>query len=186
MSVPRHESVPVIRRVASAIASYIGFGTDEETFIPSAPVSRTPRPQVMARQAPRTITPQHRNEPHKWQRHAQLRAYTPPITPDVREARRLAVRGLYAIRHGAPDVGFTYFAEAAKCREVDLTAVPGFWDLTRGQMMIAVEAYEHVERYREMAALDAQIATIFRPTLVGDSAQPVSLITMKRTRASGD
>lgn len=180
MSVTRHESVPVVQRVTNAIASYIGFGADEEPATLPTPVNHAPQPHVQTGSAPRS------SRPHKWQRHAQLRAYTPPIAPDVREARRLAVRGLYAVRQNAPEAGLNYFTEAARCREVDLTAVPGFWELTRGQMMVAVEAYDRVERYRDMAALDAQIATIFRPTLIDGASQPIAPLTMKRNRANGD
>jgi hypothetical protein len=40
-------------------------------------------------------------------------------------------------------------------------------------MQTAVEAYEQAGRYRDAAALDAHIATIFRPSLVGANLQPV-------------
>lgn len=182
----------MIRRIATAIASYIGFGIDEELIAPPTTPSITCEPQstydpqllrVVPTPASKTQTASHQ---HKWQRHAQLRAYTPPIAPDVREARRLAVRGLYAVRQDAPEAALEYFVEAAKCRDVDLTAIPGFWDLTRGQMMVAVEAYDRVERYRDMAALDAQIATVFRPQLVGEGTPTTPTISPKRVRLSGD
>ena len=88
-------------------------------------------------------------------------------------ARQEAVRGLFAAHAGAIDVAVQHFAIAARCDEVELTAVPGFWQLTRGQMQAAVEAYEQVGRYRDAAALDAHIATIFRPSLVGATVKPV-------------
>lgn len=173
----------MLRRVATAIASYIGFGPEDDLVapthvVPVAPPQSSPQPQVHPVVAPAPMPRQ-----HKWQRHTQLRAYTPPITPDVREARRCAVRGIYAVREGATEVALDHFIQAARCREVDLTAVPGFWELTRGQMMVAVDAYERVERYREAASLDAQISTIFRPQLVGEDSP---IVLPKRVRLSGD
>lgn len=109
----------------------------------------------------------------KWRRHPQLREYRDPISDSVRSARHEAVRGLCAARAGAAEVAVNHFVIAARCDEVELTAVPGFWTMTRGQMGMAVEAYELVGRYRDAAALDAHIATIFRPSLVGVDLKPV-------------
>lgn len=177
MSAVRRHPEPLVLRMACAIARYIGFGTDD---IP-------PLPPAVAEQRP--ATPATQTKPHlslvapvsasrttigdKWRRHPRLRDYQAPLPEHVRVARHEAVRGLCAARAGATDLAIHHFALAARSDEVDLTAVPGFWDLTRGQMTMAVEAYEQAGRYRDAAALDAHIATIFRPSLVGITLQPV-------------
>ncbi len=167
----------MVLRIGHAIARYIGLDEDD-TFIsgPVAPVTATkvaistarPRLTLM-----KPVVPEHDASSHKWRRHPQLRDYEAPISADVRTARHEAVRGLCAARAGASEVASTHFTFAAGCDEVDITAVPGFWSLTRGQMQIAVDAYERVGRVRDAAALDAQIATIFRPSLVGVKQLPV-------------
>lgn len=178
---------PLVLRMASAIATYIGLGHDEQPSIVH-PSVQTPQPVSQApslRLIP-TSPEDTKSVAHKWRRHPQLRSYTPPITPDVREARRLAVRGLYAAREGAWDVATDHFAQAATCMEMDLTAVPGFWELSRGQMQCAVEAYEQVERYRDAAALDSQISTVFRPNLVGHAPMAMSSGLAKHSATGSD
>ena len=100
----------------------------------------------------------------RWRRHPQLlKPHTPDISTDQRGARHDAVRGLYAARAGAFDVAREQFARAATCTDIDLSAIPGFWQLSRSAMMTAVEAYEQVDRIRDAAALNAQIRTMYRP-----------------------
>lgn len=177
MSTIREHSEPMVLRMAHAIARYIGFGEEEplttHAVMAEIPVSKptvAPKPRLSVVESVQT-----REEARltKWRRHPQLREYRPAISDDVRTARHEAVRGLCAARAGASDVALNHFSIAARCEQVDLTAVPGFWKLTRGQMQMAVEAYEKVGRYRDAAALDAHIATIFRPSLVGVKLQPV-------------
>jgi hypothetical protein len=163
--------------MAHAIARYIGFEEDEPTPVPTvierpttAKRTETPEPHlslVKSVESGPALTG------HKWRRHSKLREYQAALPDDVRIARQEAVRGLCAARAGAIEVAVQHFALAARCDEVELTAVPGFWQLTRGQMQTAVEAYEQAGRYRDAAALDAHIATIFRPSLVGANLQPV-------------
>lgn len=186
MSTLRLHTEPMVLRVARAIASYIGFGDEndiriqEPATIRSVPRTATPKPRL-ERSLPvqstlRLMPDQADTKPQpslKWRRHAQLRAYEPALPEDVRQGRHAAVRGLFAAREGALDVATRHFALAAQCDEVDLTAIPGFWNLTRGQMQTAVDAYESVGRHRDAAALDAHIETIFRPSLVGASQQPI-------------
>lgn len=185
MSTFQLHSEPIILRVARALASYIGFGSDDAKETASArkspfECSATSRPRstpvrsaaTTLRLMPSVDAPETATD-HKWRRHAQLRAYSAPIPADVRQGRHEAVRGLFAAREGALDVASQHFMIAASCEDVDITAVPGFWNLTRGQMLTAVSAYESVERYRDAAALDAHIATIFRPSLVGSSIAPI-------------
>lgn len=170
----------MVLRMAHAIASYIGFGEDSLAPVstlaneeaednptrPSVPHLTVVQPAVQEN----TLT---ENKLGKWRRHPQLRDYQPTMPAEERAARHEAVRGLYAAHAGAMDVARKHFMIAARCNQVDLTAVPGFWNLTRGQMQVAVNAYEQVGRYRDGAALDAHIATIFRPSLVGSKLTPI-------------
>lgn len=174
---------PMILRMANAITRFIGFGNDETANQPTMAVTssaerkpESPTPSlhlVPAEIELGTTTNETQHPSHKWRRHAKLRAYEAPLSIDVRNGRHEAVRGLFAARAGALDVATQHFTAAACWDEVDLTAVPGFWNLTRGQMQTAVDAYERANRYRDAAALDAQIQTIFRPSLVGTSMAPI-------------
>lgn len=177
MATHRWHSEPIVLRMAHAIARYIGFG--EEDAAPVVTVAERGAPVKAAEPARSRLTlvqpAANGSTPtaHKWRRHPQLREYRAPLEDTVRAARQEAVRGLFAARAGAIEVALHHFASAARCDDVDLTAVPGFWELTRGQMQAAVQAYEEAGRYRDAAALDAHIATIFRPSLVGARVQPV-------------
>lgn len=177
MSTLRWHSEPMILRIANAIAQYIGFSSDDIPLAP--PVSekqmhgqeQAPRqPELRLVSNPQN-TRQHPN--HKWRRHPRLLAYKAPISSEERNGRYDSARGLAAAKAGALAVATKHFIQAAECDEVDITAVPGFWNLTRGQMQTAVDAYEAVGRYRDSAALDAQISTIFRPSLVGVRQQSI-------------
>lgn len=177
MSTSRRHSEPMVCRLGNAIARYIGFGSDD--FQPPSPSVNPSAQESVPLSAQHSLRLMPSPEAtvqlsgHKWRRHPQLRAYEAPITDDVRDSRHKAVRGLFAARAGAIDVATEHFSIAAQCEAVDLTAVPGFWKLTRRQMQTAVDAYEAVGRYRDAAALDAQIATIFRPSLVGAKLEPI-------------
>ena len=110
---------------------------------------------------PRVIRPA---EGFKWRRHPQLlNQPAPDLTHNQREARHEAVRGLYAARAGAIEVAVDHFTRAAHCPEIDLSAIPGFWQLGRSAMLTAVEAYERVDRIRDASALNARIRTMYRP-----------------------
>lgn len=177
----------MVLRWADAIATFIGFGEDAVQATPftsaerSTPSGAKVRPAL---QLVKTDSEEDVDPGYKWRRHPQLRAYTSPLAPDVREARRYAVRGLYAAREGALEVATDLFTQAVMCRDVDLTAIPGFWDLTRGQMQTAIDAYENAERYREAAALDAQIASIYRPNIVGYEPTPIAPRMRRRSAGS--
>lgn len=177
MSTLQWHTEPMVLRIARAISQYIGFGNDDSPD-PSPqpvkpkekPVQEQPQPALRLMPDPET---QAQHPSHKWRRHEALRSYESPLPSVVRDGRHEAVRGLFAARSGALDVAMQHFTLAAQCEDVDITAVPGFWKLTRGQMQTAVDAYEATGRYRDAAALDAHIATIFRPSLVGASRQPI-------------
>ena len=182
MSTIRIHSEPMVLRVARAVASYIGFGEEDidlnvgvadDPAASPKPRTQHPVPKEPSLRLMPNPDQEKQHSSHKWRRHPQLRAYESPLPEDVRRGRNEAVRGLFAARAGALDVATRLFAAAAECPDVDLTAVPGFWNLTRGQMQTAVDAYEHVGRYRDAAALDAHIMTIFRPSLVGSSNKPI-------------
>lgn len=179
MSTVRWHSEPIVLRMAHAVARYIGFGEDEPSPALTVPVEpaaakRVERPAPhLSLVKPIELESEQHIVGHKWRRHPQLREYHAPMPEDIRVARHEAVRGLCAARAGATEVAIQHFALAAQCDEVELTAVPGFWELSRGQMQTAVYAYEQVGRYRDAAALDAHIATIFRPSLVGARLQPI-------------
>lgn len=110
---------------------------------------------------PRVIHP---TDGFRWRRHPQLlKQPASDLAHNERDARHEAVRGLYAARAGAIEVAVSHFTRAAECPDIDLSAIPGFWQLSRTAMMTAVEAYERVDRIRDASALNARIRTMYRP-----------------------
>jgi hypothetical protein len=100
----------------------------------------------------------------RWRRHPQLlNQPLSELSVDQREARHEAVRGLYAARAGALEVAVAHFTRAARCPDLDLSEIPGFWQLNRSGMVTAVDAYEAVDRIRDASALNARIRTLYRP-----------------------
>ncbi len=121
----------------------------------------------------------------RWRRHPQLlnrSEFSEPDPDDLgRGARSASVRGLFLARSGRFDDARTAFAIAAGESTLDLTAIPGFWDLSRGGMLAAVRAYEDAERFRDASALGARIRLKYRPRSISampDTAEP-------KTSASG-
>jgi hypothetical protein len=128
------------------------------------PESAPPAPVVPAPCPP--VAPDFR-----WRRHPQLRRREhdtfPADTEDLeRGARSAAVRGLFLARSGRLDEARAAFVLAAAEAAVDLTAIPGFWDLSRGGMLAAVHAYEDAGRFREASALNARLRLLHRPRSV--------------------
>jgi hypothetical protein len=119
----------------------------------------------------------------RWRRHPQLRNRPATDPRDAaaaarRQARSSAVRGLFLARGGQLEEARAAFASAARDETVDLTAIPGFWTLSRGAMLAAVAAYEDVERFRDSSALAAQIRKTYRPRAVPPiTARPRSNVT---------
>lgn len=104
----------------------------------------------------------------RWRRHPQLleqvgAVFAPEAEGLERRARSAAVRGLFLARSGRTEEAREAFAIGAAEPSVDLTAIPGFWDLSRAGMLAAVGAYDDVERYREASALGARIRLKYRP-----------------------
>lgn len=121
----------------------------------------------------------------RWRRHPQLLNHSETSEPDPDElergARSAGVRGLFLARSGRFDEARAAFAMAAAESTIDLTAIPGFWDLSRGGMHAAVNAYEDVERYRDASALGARIRLKYRPR----SISPLRDMVERKTSASG-
>ena len=119
----------------------------------------------------------------RWRRHPQL--LTTPNQPDTEEfergARSASIRGLFLARSGRFEEARDAFSIAAEDSGLDLTAIPGFWDLSRGGMQAAVFAYEDVERFRDAAALGARIRLMYRPR----SLSSIPAAPVRRRSASG-
>jgi hypothetical protein len=112
--------------------------------------------------------PEEKNVPQvetfRWRRHAQLLDQKPScLSGNEREARHEGVRGLFAARAGALECAENHFSRAAECDDIDLSGIPGFWQLNRSAMMTAVVAYERAGRIRDASALNARIRTMYRP-----------------------
>ena len=109
----------------------------------------------------------------RWQRHPQLRSQQPPqaTVSGVERASRLeAERAMILARGGKLAEAVEAFKTAASDPAVDLCALPGFWDMSRGSMMTAVRAYEQVGRLRDAAALEARIRHLLRPRALKPAA----------------
>lgn len=125
----------------------------------------------------------------RWRRHPQLRN-RPVAGPEEtaaatrREARSSATHAVLLARRERLDDARVAFAIAARDETIDLTAIPGFWDLSRAAMLVASTAYADVERFRDAAALAAQVRTMYRPRAM----PPISPTTRPRRKvvASGD
>lgn len=163
----------MILRIATAFARYIGFDDCDVASQQQSPTMSTNSPVKANLQVVNASTASKQATDHKWRRHPLLRAYEAPIETEERDARYEAVRGICAAHAGAIEVATHHFALAAACSEIDLTALPDFWKLTRGQMQAAVAAYEQVGRHQDAAALNAHIEGNFRPNLVGADRGPI-------------
>ena len=123
----------------------------------------------------------------RWRRHSQLR--NRPIagledmaTASRQEALSSAARGILLARSERLDDAREAFALAARDRTIDLTAIPGFWDLSRAGMLVASTAYADAERFRDAAALAARVRTTYRPRAM----RPVLTTTGQRRKALAD
>jgi hypothetical protein len=122
----------------------------------------------------------------RWQRHPQLRSRQvecAPLPGTRRSARLEAERGVILARGGKLEAAAEAFTTAASDPTIDLSILPGFWDLPRNGMMTAVRAYERVDRLRDAAALEARVRHLLRPRAL----KPVpSAHRPDRLTASGD
>jgi hypothetical protein len=176
----------LLQRIWQHLASFLCLGEEPE------PVRHEPiaRPSTRRIEAPLTepilrvvaVEPDIISQPDgfRWRRHPQLLGQPgPDLLPSEREARHEAVRGLFAARAGALECAATHFAEAARCEQIDLSAIPGFWQLDRTAMMTAVDAYERAGRIREASALNARIRTMYRPRAL--TSIPTNVTHMPQT-----
>lgn len=122
----------------------------------------------------------------RWRKHPQLRPDSngfAVLDPGERErvARSASIRGLFLARSGRYQDARTAFAMAAAEQSIDLTAIPGFWTLSRGGMQAAIAAYEDVKRYRDASSLEATIRLKYRPRIADHPVEGAN----RRKSASG-
>lgn len=183
MSIVRSpETESLVCRLGQAIATYIGFGRDPEPIVANAkPIQRT---RVTQRPQFQVVKPEVQPDRRRKRRltpHPQLRQPKQDTLPNsIRTARHDCMRGIAAAKSGALDIALRHWRRAVAAADIDLSAIPEFWDLTRGQMMVAIDAYEQVGKYQEAALLDEQLSSFYRPTLVGTSISPARTRTGSR------
>jgi hypothetical protein len=136
--------------------------------LPEAPrIHLVAQPPVMEMESS-TLRDETPSDPH-WRKHPMLRASSTPTmsTPDeqARLSRAASTRALFLSRSGRFDEARAAFVTAARDLEIDLSDIPGFWNLSRAGMQAAIEAYEEVERFRDAARLEATIRLKYRPRL---------------------
>lgn len=125
--------------------------------VPTAPAGTPALRAVVQADADDTVDLQ-------WRRHPQLRTPAAPITMQGQRSARLeAERGVILARGGKNAGALEAFSAAAADPRIDLTLLPGFWDLPRQGMMTAVRAYERNRRIRDAAALEARLRHTMRP-----------------------
>jgi hypothetical protein len=123
----------------------------------------------------------------RWRRHPLLRDRTADANSpaerdlDLRTAKSAAVRGIFFARSRRFGEAEVSFSDAAAHGELDLAAIPGFWDLSRAGMEAAIRAYEANGRYRDASALAARIRMTYRPKAVA----PLPPADHNRRSASG-
>ena len=180
----------ILSRCCRAIGQFFGFGVEPERMgtqdADTAPLqtawieSDSPAPLRIVSSSQTHSSP---TLSHKWQRHQQLRDRPTSALPvEERHARQEAVRGLYAAQAGAYEAAVNHFAQAAACSDVDLSAVPGFWNLNRTAMITAVRAYEATDRLRDASALEAMIRSRFRPRVLSPIPDNVTELPTRRSQ----
>lgn len=180
-----------ITRVARQLANLFGLGdppvpapTRSENLTVGTHVDDAPTEPILRIVEPEPA-PASQPASHRWRRHPQL--LTQPgsdLTSDEREARHEAVRGLFAARAGALGCAGEHFTRAARCEAIDLTAIPGFWQLERRAMSVAVDAYEAAGRIRDASALNARIRSMYRPRALSPLPENVTPLPQPDEKAS--
>lgn len=172
----------LIHRVRRQILRFFGLADDAPagTTIPTPPLANEQPTEPILRLVTTEPEVVHPTAGFRWRRHPQLLKRPASELPiDQREARHEAVRGLYAARAGALEVAEDHFARAAACPDIDLSAIPGFWQLSRAAMLTAVAAYERTDRIRDASALSARIRTMYRPRAL--SSVPANVTHLPHT-----
>jgi hypothetical protein len=171
------------------------FGFSDDPILPSLqePESASDPAGTLSEPVLRIVSPEREDADAReattlrWRRHPQLLDQKEPsLSGNEREARHEAVRGLFAARAGALQCAESHFARAAACDEIDLSAIPGFWQLDRSAMMTAVEAYERAGRIRESSALNARIRTMYRPRSLTPVPSNVRHLPQSASKASSN
>lgn len=187
----------VLSRCMRRIAIFFGFGAPrpEEpstTYLRSLHPAPSPASSPVAGPSLRIVrthedTGSESIATFRWRRHTQLldRPMS-TLADEERGARQHAVRGLYAARNGALDVAEHHFSLAAACPDIDLCEIPGFWQLDRSAMLVAVRAYERADRLRDASALNAQIRTLYRPHALSPVPGNVRELTARRLSLSSN
>jgi hypothetical protein len=91
---------------------------------------------------------------------------------------------LYAAHKGDVEEAFLQFLQAVSEAAIDLTAMPSFWQMPRGAIVAAAEAYDRVGRLREASALQARVRTELRPRNVVPMRHPAAPVSSKRSSGS--
>lgn len=138
-----------------------------------------PRSTMRRPAEPAEPAPEPEGEPYRWRRHPQLRR-VPAGEPA--DSSSLAMRGVALARSGRCEDASAAFALAARERECDITAIPGFWSISRRAMQGAVVAYEDAGRFRDAAALEARIRTTLRPRALAPLTRGPELTPKVRSR----
>lgn len=90
-----------------------------------------------------------------------------PLTAAEERARLYAVQGFLRARDGQYERAQNHFGYALELDpDLDLTAVPKFWDLPRAAHDSAVAALEQAGRSRDASRLLAIVNRRFRPKLL--------------------
>lgn len=175
-----HQADDFMERCRRAVRRLFGVAPVAQPLIPSAPppasthrLRMLPTPTNTSSDS-RTSTAMPNpgeGERFRWQRHPQLRnperdCSSLDLTERRRAAQAAATRARFLARSGRLDEARQTFAQAAATTDIDLSATPGFWNLTRAGMLTAVLAYEDADRIRDAAALGARIRIRFRPTAI--------------------
>lgn len=89
------------------------------------------------------------------------------LMPNERRARASAIRALVASREGKFEHARRAFAEAASLDPtLDISRVPGFWQLPREAQQAAVDALYDAQRPREADFLASTLRYKFKPRLI--------------------
>jgi len=122
----------------------------------------------------------------RWRRHPLLRsaAAKSGLSPKEQRARRLAVQGLYAGLRGDSEQAMQFFTYALSEAPIDLCGIPSFWQMPRGAIVAAADAYEADGRLRDATALRARIRAELRPRNVVQ-LRPVDVLPERQQSAGG-
>ena len=123
----------------------------------------------------------------RWRRHPQLlrESIATEMSDEERQARKIAIRGLYCAHNGELDEAFLHFVHALGEFRIDLTEMPAFWQMPRGAILGVADAYESVGRYREASMIQARVRTELRPRNVVPMRSARTSPTLRRS-AVGD